>query len=108
QTPRQRSSQGGGSLKKFAIPAQRPAAPHRDQPRGVERIDHEDHDRQVQKCKAQRERDRVEGGQPERTCHRASSNWRRCIRSYNTKGTTSSSNNTTAAADATRQHLLVK
>src|SRR5882762_8708644 len=53
-----------------------------DQPRGVERIGHEDHDRQVQERKAERERDDVEWGKPVRRAshHRAPSNWRRCSR----------------------------
>ena len=50
----------GAVVEEFAVPAQRPAAPHRDQPRGVERIDHEDHDRQIQKRKPERQRDDIE------------------------------------------------
>ena len=49
-----------GRWKNSRIPAQRPAAPHRDQPRGVERIDDQDHDRQIEKREAERERGDVE------------------------------------------------
>src|SRR6266436_2989343 len=86
------------------------AAPHRNQPRGVEGIDHEDDDRQVQKCQTEHQRGDVERGESIlRAGHQPlPSSSRRCSRSYNTSGPTSSTSNTTATAEATGQSLLVK
>ena len=47
----QRRLQHGAIMEEFAVPAQRPAAPHRDQPRSVEGVDHEDDDRQYRNAK---------------------------------------------------------
>src|SRR6185312_9493714 len=92
------------------VPAQRPAAPHRDQPRGVEGIDDEDHDRQVQKRHPEHERRDVEARHPADPLrhHPPPASVRRCSRSYSSSGGTSSTSNATAAAAATGQSLLVK
>ena len=49
----------GAVVEQRDVPARRPAAPHRDQPRCVERIDHQDHDRHVEEGEAERERGEV-------------------------------------------------
>ncbi len=41
------------------VPARRPAAPNRHEPRGIERIDHEYRDRRIEKSKPQYEREEI-------------------------------------------------
>ena len=50
------------SLSEFDVPARRPAAPNGDEPRGVERIDHQDDDRQIEEGQPQRDRADIEPG----------------------------------------------
>ena len=56
----QAASSMARSCQQRDVPARRPAAPDRDQPRGVERIDHQDRDRQIEERKAERDRGDVE------------------------------------------------
>ena len=48
-------------MQQFPIPGERPAAPNRHQARGVERINHQDRDRQIEERQAERDRHDVEG-----------------------------------------------
>src|SRR4051794_26734183 len=92
------------------VPAQRPAAPNRDQPRVVEGIDHQDQNRQIEKRQPKRQRHDIEGRDfVRRTRHYPGlSSSCRCSRSYNKSGATNSTSSTRATADATGQSLLVK
>ena len=98
------------SLKELVIPAQRPAAPHRHQPRGVEGIDHQDHDRQIQERKPQRQRGDIEAGQARESAHHQSAPPAAAAAAgHRAAGATSSTTSSTiAAAEATGQSLLVK
>src|SRR4029077_158974 len=102
--------QHGAVIEEFGVPAQRPAAPHRHQPRGVEGVDDEDDDRQVQKPQPKRQRGDVEPRYPvDLVRHQpAPPSVRRCSRSYSNSGGTSSNSSATAAAGAPGQSLLVK
>src|SRR5262249_42384421 len=94
-------------VEELMVPAQRPAAPHRHQPRCVEGIDHEDHDRQIQEPEPERQRGDVEAGQPGLS-HQCASSCRRCSGSYRRSGTTRTRSSTMALAEATGQSLFMK
>src|ERR1700732_4718954 len=84
----------------------RPAAPHRDQPRGVERVDHQDGDRQIKKGEAEHDRGNIEcgdfaHGQPRSTARMVWC-WKMTI------GVTSRPTSATATAAAPGQSLLPK
>ena len=96
------------SLKNSRVPAQRPAAPHRDQPRGVERIDHQDHDRQIQERQPQRQRGGVEGRQPVQRAVIAPAPAGGAAAGRTDQRHHQQHSSTTAAAEATGQSLLVK
>src|SRR5690606_14610647 len=92
-------------LKQRAVPLRRPSAPHRDQLRLVEAVDHQEQDRDVEKREPERDRGGVE---PAEASHRAASRSFSWLRWNSTIGTTSTSRRTTATADETGQSRLAK
>src|SRR5688572_3763744 len=92
-------------IQKACIPAQREAAPQRHQPGGIERVDHDRHDRQIQQREAE---DRDAREQERFALHRPASCARLCTFWNHTIGAMRSSNITTDTADATGQSRLMK
>src|SRR5207244_1214156 len=102
------AGQRGGAelvvLQQDAIPARRPPAPDRHQPRGVERIGDEDGDRQVKKAEAERQRAETKDSAAAPTHHAARSARRCATRS----GSVTTATSATATAEAAGQSTLSK
>src|SRR5208282_2129708 len=90
----------------LGVPVRRPAAPYRDETRCVERVDHQNDDRQIKECDAEQDRGEIECGdfshrQP-RSAARIAWYWKTMM------GVTNRQTSATATAAAVGQSLLPK